>query len=101
MIDTSKTNKELSDAVQYVIRWFDDNGFSGKLTVNNTSKTEFWVHKEGVEDIFTLTATKQDPRKCDIAKYMTLFGKSFAMKQEITRLKAQLNEGEKHYEKND
>lgn len=90
MIDISKTDKELSAHAQYAIKWFEQNGFSGKLTVNNTNKTEFLVMKDGTEDVFTLTATRQDPRKCDIQKYMELFGKSFTMKQEIERLKREL-----------
>ena len=86
MIDISKTNKELSASVEYAIQWFEQNGFSGKLTVNNTNKTEFIVMKDGTEDIFTITATKQDPRRCNIQMYMELFRKSFEMKQEIASL---------------
>ena len=90
MIDISKTNKELSASVQYAIQWFEQNGFSGKLTVNNANKTEFIVSKDGTEDIFTLTVTKQDPRKCNIQRYMEEFRHSFEMKQEIERLKKEL-----------
>ena len=81
------TIKELSESAIYVIWWFNENGFSGKMTTNNTSKTEWKVEKEGTEDIFTLTASRQNPKTCDIKKYMELFDKSFKMKQEIERLK--------------
>lgn len=89
-IHITKTNKELSDSVLYVIWWFMENGFSGKLTVNNTSKTEFIVNKEGVEDTFTLTSANQNPNRCDIKQYMELFAKSFSMLQEIKRMKSEL-----------
>ena len=90
-IDTSKTDKELSSSVEYAIQWFESNGFTGTLTVNNTAKTEFVVSKDGTSDTFRLTATQQDPRKCDIAAYMEQFGKSFSMKQEIERLRGEIN----------
>lgn len=90
-IDTSKTDKELSSSVEYAIQWFESNGFTGKLTINNTAKTEFTVSKDGTSDTFRLTATQQDPRKCNIADYMKQFGKSFAMKQEIERLRGEIN----------
>lgn len=94
MIDISKTNKELSAHVEYAIQWFKSHGFSGKLIVSNTAKTEFVVEKDGTSDSFRLTATQQDPRKCDIKLYMGQFGKSFAMKQEIERMKKQLGKEE-------
>lgn len=90
MIDISSTDKELSAHVKYAIKWFEQNGFSGKLTTHNVNKTEFAVSKDGVVDVFTLTAAKQDPRKCNIKKYMEEFEKSFTMKQEIECLKREL-----------
>ena len=81
------TDKELSESAVYAIWWFNENCFSGRMTTNNTAKTEWKVNKEGTEDIFTLTATNQDPKRCDIKSYMELFNKSFKLKQEIERLK--------------
>lgn len=91
MIDLSRTQKELSESVQYAVKWFEKNGFDGQLTRNNTAKTEFVVSKDGVSDTFTLTATRQDPRKCDIKRYMAEFEKSFTMKCEIEALRKQLH----------
>lgn len=90
MIDTSKTNKELSPHVEYAIRWFEAHGFTGRLTANNTAKTEFIVEKDGTSDSFRLTSTQQVPNKCNIKEYMEQFGKSFTMKQKIERLKLAL-----------
>ena len=90
---TVTTNKELSEYSVYVVWWFNENGFSGRMTTNNTAKTEWTVTKEGTEDTFTLTATKQDPKRCDIKSYMEMFNKSFKLKQEIERLKRMKEEG--------
>ncbi len=88
---TITTNKELSDSVLYALWWFSENGFQVELRTYNTSKAVFYVTKDGVDDLFELTSTKQDPKKCDIVSYMEQFGKCFAMKQEIERLKALKN----------
>ena len=81
-------NKELSASVIYAIWFFNEHGFSGELTVNNSSKTEFSVNRDGVTDTFRLTSAQQNPQKCDIKSYMNQFEKSFNMKCEIERLKA-------------
>lgn len=88
--DISGTNKVLSDHALYAVYWFIVNGFEGKITKNNTAKTEYVVQKEGVTDTFTLTATNQSPTKCHIEKYMELFNKSFNMKCQIEHLKNEL-----------
>ena len=82
------TDKELSESVLYAMWFFYNNRFAGALTVNNSSKTEFTVMRDSVSDTFTLTATQQNPQKCDIKSYMKQFEKSFNMKCEIERLKA-------------
>ena len=82
--------KELCKHELYAIWWFMQNEFSGKVTVQNTKKTEFLVTKDGVSDTFTLTATNCDPRKCDIQFYMQLFSKSFHMKQELEKLRGDM-----------
>lgn len=83
------TNKELSDNVLYALWFFYNHKFTGTMTTNNSSKTEFIVKRDGVTDTFTLTATNQNPQKCDIKSYMDQFEKSFNLKCEIERLKAE------------
>lgn len=85
------TNKILSDSAVYAIWWFVQNGFYGSLITNNTSKTEWVVSRDDVTDNFTLTATQQNPKKCDIKSYMECFRKSFDMKCEIERLRSMKN----------
>lgn len=82
------TDKILSDSAIYVIWWFVHNGFFGSLVRNNTNKTEWVVTRNGITDTFTLTASNQNPKKCDIKSYMDSFRKSFDMKCEIEKLKA-------------
>ena len=88
--DISGTNKILSNHALYAVYWLIVNGFEGKITKNNTAKTEYVVQKEGVTDTFTLTATNQSPTKCNIEQYMELFNKSFDMKCQIEQLKNEL-----------
>ena len=82
-----KTNKVLSDSALYTIWYLNENGYTSYLTTNNTSKTEWTVTKDDTIDTFTLTSTNQNPKKCNIKEYMKLFEKSFAMKQEIEKLR--------------
>ena len=82
------TNKKLSDNVLYALWFFYNHKFTGTMTINNSSKTEFIVKRDNVADTFTLTATHQNPQKCDIKSYMDQFEKSFNLKCEIERLKA-------------
>lgn len=85
-----RTNKDLSDSTVYAIWWFNENNFSGALTINNTKKTEFEVNRDNVSDVFTLTVANQNPAKCDIKAYMNQFEKSFRMLCEIQAMKVKL-----------
>lgn len=87
MIDTSKIRKDTNPHEEYAIKWFNDNGFSGRVTHQWVSETAFEVEKNGVTDSFRITATYQSKDKCNIKEYMEQFAKSFAMKEKIERLK--------------
>ena len=82
-----RTNKVLSDSALYVIWYLNENSYTSYLTTNNTSKTEWTVTKDDTIDTFTLTTTNQNPKKCNIKEYVKLFEKSFAMKQELEKLR--------------
>lgn len=88
MIDTSKTNKELTHCIKYVVKWFDENGFDAKLTAYNTNKTVFEVSKDGVNDRFEITTSREKMDK--MKSYMEFFAKSFDMKCENERMKREL-----------
>ena len=92
MIDTTKLRKFTNDHEDYAIKWFNDNGFKGKVIHQWVSETAFEVEKNGVTDDFRLTATLQDPKKCNIKEYMEQFNRSFEMKCQIVNMKKALAE---------
>ena len=54
MIDVSKAKWDLSEEEEYAVKWFNDNGFDGKLDNQYLSKTKFNLTKNGVSDVFEL-----------------------------------------------
>jgi hypothetical protein len=93
-IDVSKTYKEISGSLLKAIWWLSQNGFTGKIVTDNTSKTEINVIKNGVEDTLTLTSATKNSSKVNILDYMKQFNKSFELKKEIERLKSMKGKGE-------
>ena len=89
MIDRTKIRKYTNDHEEYVMKWFDTHGFSGRVVHQWTTDTLFEVEKDGVTDTLQLTAAHQST-KCDIVKYMNDFERSFNMLCEIIRLKKEL-----------
>lgn len=87
---TIKSKKELSDSSLYSLWWFQENGFTGTLTVNNTAKTEWEITKDGTSDVFTLTCSKQNPERYDIKAEMDFFARSFALKQKLEKLRKEV-----------
>lgn len=81
-------DKELSDSELYAVWYMIENGFTVLYKTCNSSRTELVATKGEVSDLFTLTAATQNPRRCDIKQYMELFSKSFAMKEELVKLRA-------------
>lgn len=88
-IDVSKTYKEISGSLLKAIWWLDDNGFEATLTTYNTDRAVFHVYRNGTEDELTLTNAVLNPTKVKILDYMEQFLKSFKLKQEIERLRAE------------
>lgn len=87
-IDVSITHKDFDPSILKAITWLVNNGFEGTLTKYNTSGAEFRVTKNGVFDTLTLTSTVLNPKKVNILDYMKQFGKSFAMLEELEKLRA-------------
>lgn len=87
---TIKSKKELSDSALYTTWWFQENGFTGTLTVNNTAKTEWEITKDGTSDTFTLTCSKQNPERYNIKAEMDFFDRSFAVKQRLEKLRKEV-----------
>lgn len=75
-----KTKNEL-----YAEKWFKDHGFQFALVKQYYSKTKYNVSKDDITDNFELLSGITD-----IEQYMKAYEKDFKMKQEIVRLKKQL-----------
>ena len=88
-IDVSKSYKEFGSSLLKAIKWLDDNDFEATLTSYNTDRAVFRVYRNGTEDELTLTNAVLNPTKVKILDYMEQFLKSFKLKQEIERLKAE------------
>lgn len=76
MIDISNAKWELSKEEQYAVKWFNDNGFDGKLDKQLLSKTKFSVSKNNISDIFELPNGLE---KVNIKNVMNDYAKSFDM----------------------
>lgn len=86
-LDLSNMRWAFAKEEKYAIRWFNTNGFSGKLIGQYLSKTKFEVEKNGVTDIFELP---QGLPAIDIKAYMEQYAKSFEMKCELQVLREQV-----------
>lgn len=54
MIDISNAKWDFSKEEKYAIKWFEENGYSGKIVRQHISKTIFEVSKDGITDKFEL-----------------------------------------------
>lgn len=54
MIDITNAKWDFSNEEKYVIKWFDDNGYDGKIVKQYVTKTIFEISKDGVSDRFEL-----------------------------------------------
>lgn len=84
MIDVSAAKWDLSKEEHYAVKWFDKNGFDGKLVKQFLSKTKFTIHRDGVTDHFELP---QGLRNMDVKKYMEQYGQSFLMLRNLVELR--------------
>lgn len=94
MIDITAAKWDLSKEERYAIKWFEENGFEGKLERQFLSKTKFTVTKDGLTDRFELP---QGYENMNIVKYMQQYGESFkqyAMLNELREKYRQCNREE-------
>lgn len=76
MIDTTNAKWDFSKEEEYVIKWFNDNGFNGKVIKQYVSKTIFEIEKDNVVDKFKLP---QGIVFNSISSYMKQFEKNWDM----------------------
>lgn len=53
-MDISNAKYDFSKEEKYVINWFNENGFDGKIIKQYVSKTVFEITKDGISDKFEL-----------------------------------------------
>ena len=88
MIDISKQKWDFSKEEEFAIKWFNENGFDGKLEKQYVSKTIFSIEKDGVNDKFELP---QGIIFKDISGYMEQYRRSWEILTELEKLGAQAN----------
>ena len=54
MIDTSNAKWDFSKEEKFAIKWFEENGYNGKIIKQYISKTIFEISKDGITDKFEL-----------------------------------------------
>ena len=91
MIDTTNAKWDFSKEEEYVIKWFNDNGFNGKIIKQYVSKTIFEIEKDNIVDKFELP---QGIVFNSISSYMKQFQKNWDMLCELNKLR-QLERGRK------
>lgn len=84
MIDTSNAKWDFSKEEKYVVKWFDEHGFNGKLEKQFVSKTIFTISKDGITDKFEL---QQGIVFKNIANYMKQFENNWEMLCELHKLR--------------
>ena len=80
MIDTSNAKWDLSKEERYAVRWFEKNGFSGKIEKQYITKTIFIVEKDGVKEAFHLT---QGLPNMNMKNYMKMFEENWTMLKSV------------------
>ncbi len=83
MIDTSNVKYEFSKEEEYAIKWFNKNGFDGKIDKQLQTKTRFIVSKNGVDEKFELP---QRVIISNIKSFMEQWNKSFELSCKIREL---------------
>ena len=87
MIDTSNAKWDFSKIEEYAIKWFNENGFDGKIEKQYLSKTIFTVSKDGVADKFEL---HQDIKIKSIKKYIDQYMVNWNRLVELNELRKEL-----------
>ena len=91
MIDTTNAKWDFSKEEKYVIKWFNDNGFNGKVIKQYISKTIFEIEKDNIVDKFELP---QGIVFKSISSYIKQFQRNWDMICELHKLR-QLKGGNK------
>ena len=84
MIDTSNAKWDFSKEEKFAIKWFEENGYSGRIIKQYISKTIFEISKDGITEKFELP---QGIEFKNIKGYMEQYRKNWELLCELQRLR--------------
>lgn len=86
MIDISSAKWDFSKEEKFAIKWFEENGYSGRITKQYISKTIFEITKDGITDKFELS---QGIVIKNIKGYMEQYRQNWDLLCELHRLRSE------------
>ena len=84
VIDTSNAKWDFSKEELYAIKWFEENGYTGRIVRQYVSKTIFEISKDGVSDTFEL---RQGIVYKSIKQYMEQYRENWKLLCELHELR--------------
>lgn len=91
-IDISNAKWDFSKEEKFVIKWFEENGFTGKIVKQYVTKTIFEISKDGITDRFELP---QGVVFKNIKGYMEQYRRNWSINLELRDLRNKVKDGAK------
>ena len=89
-IDISNAKWDFSKEEKFAIKWFEDNGFTGKIVKQYVTKTIFEISKDGITDRFELP---QGVVFKNIKGYMEQYRRNWSINLELRNLRNKVKDG--------
>lgn len=91
-IDISNAKWDFSKEEKFVIKWFEENGFTGNIVKQYVTKTIFEISKDGITDRFELP---QGIVFKNIKGYMEQYRRNWSINLELRDLRNKVKDGAK------
>ena len=89
-IDISNAKWDFSKEEKFAIKWFEENGFTGKIVKQYVTKTIFEISKDGITDMFELP---QGVVFKNIKGYMEQYRRNWSINLELRDLRNKVKDG--------
>ena len=89
-IDISNAKWDFSKEEKFVIKWFEENGFTGKIVKQYVTKTIFEISKDGITDRLELP---QGVVFKNIKGYMEQYRRNWSINLELRDLRNKVKDG--------
>ena len=89
-IDISNAKWDFSKEEKFAIKWFEENGFMGKIVKQYVTKTIFEISKDGITDRFELP---QGVVFKNIKGYMEQYRRNWSINLELRDLRNKVKDG--------